>query len=122
MIVERPPCKQSLVALTQQVGVEFVHVAALLSADVALPRVGVAMAALVEEIQRRVWERDGAECADERRRQHSVVAVRRCDHAALRWRCSGSLQIVFVYFTVSTVSVVNTENAIQEVDIGLRIS
>lgn len=86
VIVERPPCKQSLVALTQQVGVEVVDAAALLAADVALPGVGVAVAALVQEVQRRVGERDGAERAHQRRRQQRRLAVRRRDHAALRRR------------------------------------
>lgn len=82
-LMERPPCKQSLVALAQQVGVELVDVAALLAADVALPRVGVAVAALVQEVQGRVRERYGAEGAHERGRQHGRVAVRRCYHTAL---------------------------------------
>lgn len=82
--VERPPGKQSLVALAEQMRVEFVHVTALFAADVALPRVGVAVAALVEEVERGVRERDGTEGADERGRQESRVAVRGCDHAAFR--------------------------------------
>lgn len=88
-MIKRPPGKQSLVALAQQVGVEVVHVAALLAADVALPGVGLAVAALVQEVQRGVGERDGAERAHERRRRQRRLAVRRRDHAALRRRSAG---------------------------------
>lgn len=65
-VIEQPPCKQSLMALAQQVGVELVYVAALLAADVALPRVRVTVAPFVQEVQRGVGERDGAKRADER--------------------------------------------------------
>lgn len=51
MIIERPPCKQSLMAFAEQMRVEFVNVAALLSTNVALPRVRIAMAALMQEIK-----------------------------------------------------------------------
>lgn len=71
--------------------VELVYVAALLAADVTLPRVGVAVAALVQEVQRRVRERYGAERAHQRRRQHRRVAVCRRDHAALGRRRAGTL-------------------------------
>lgn len=70
----------------EQVGVELVDVAALLAADVALPGVGVAVAALVQEVERGVGERDGAEGAHERGGRRRGVAVRRRDHAALRRR------------------------------------
>lgn len=79
-------------ALTQQVGVELIHVAALLAADVALPGVGVAVAALVEEIQRGVRECYRAKRTYERGRQHGGVSVCRRDHTALRWRSSRGLQ------------------------------
>lgn len=36
----------------QQMRVEFVHIVALFSADVALPRIAVTVAALVQEIER----------------------------------------------------------------------
>lgn len=83
---ERPPCDQSLVALAQQVGVELVDVAALLAADVALPGVGVAVAALVQEVERGVGEGDGAERAHQRARQQRRLAHRRRRHAALHGR------------------------------------
>lgn len=73
-------------------GVELVHVAALLAADVALPGVGVAVAALVQEVQGGVGEGDGAERAHERRGQQRRLAVRRRDHAALRRRRAGRLE------------------------------
>lgn len=50
-------------ALAEQMGVELVDVAHLLAADVALPRVALAVAALVEEVQRLVGELDAAEQA-----------------------------------------------------------
>lgn len=78
-------------ALAQQVGVELVHVAALLAADVALPGVGVAVAALVQEIQGRVRESYRAKRTYERRRQHGGVPVRRRDHTAFRRGGSRSL-------------------------------
>lgn len=48
-------------ALAEQMRVELVHVAALLPADVALPRIGVRMATLVQEIERLIRESDPAE-------------------------------------------------------------
>lgn len=63
MVIERPPGKQSLVTLAEEVRVELVDVAALLAADVALPGVGVAVAALVEEVEGGVGERYSAERA-----------------------------------------------------------
>lgn len=83
--MKRPPSKQSLVTLAQEMGVELVDVAALFPADVALPGVGVAVAALVQEVQGGVGERDGAEGAHQGRRQQRRVAVRRRYHAAFRW-------------------------------------
>lgn len=91
-MIKRPPSKQSLVALAQQVGVELVHVAALLAADVALPGVGVAVAAFVQEVQRGVGERDGAEGAHQRRGQQRGLAQRGRDHAALGRGRPGRLQ------------------------------
>lgn len=79
-------------ALAQQVGVELVHVAALLAADVALPGVGVAVAAFVQEIQGRVRESYRAKRTYERRRQHGGVPVCRRDHTALGRRGARSLQ------------------------------
>ena len=79
-------------ALAQQVGVELVHVAALLAADVALPGVRFAVAALVQEIQRGVRECYSAKRTYERGRQHGGVAVCWRDHAALGRRGSRSLQ------------------------------
>lgn len=73
-------------------GVELVHVAALLAADVALPGVGVAVAAFVEEVQGGVGERYGAEGTYERGRQQRSFAVRRGDHAAFGRRRAGRLQ------------------------------
>lgn len=73
-------------------GVELVHVAALLAADVALPGVGVAVAALVQEVQGGVGERDGAEGAHEGGRQHRGFAVCGRDHAALGRGRAGGLQ------------------------------
>lgn len=77
-------------ALAQQVGVELVDVAALLAADVALPGVGVAVAALVQEVERGVGERDGAEGAHQRAQQRRL-ARRRRRHAALHGRRAGRL-------------------------------
>lgn len=57
------PRLTSLVALAEQMGVEFVHIAHLLAADVALPRIALAVATLVEEVQRLVGELDAAEQA-----------------------------------------------------------
>lgn len=48
-------------AFAEQMGVELVHVAHLFAADVALPRVALAVAALVQEVQRLVGELDAAE-------------------------------------------------------------
>lgn len=81
--------------LAEQVGVELVDVAALLAADVALPRVGVAVAALVQEVQRRVGERDAAERAHQRQRRRRLARRRRRHAAAphaLRRRCARRLQ------------------------------
>lgn len=80
--------------LAEQVRVEVVHVAALLAADVALPGVGVAVAALVQEVQRGVGERNGAECTYERGGQQRRVAVRRC-YTPFRRRRSRRLQLQF---------------------------
>lgn len=52
-----------MVALAEQMGVEFVDIAHLLAADVALPRIALAVATLVEEVQRLVGELDAAEQA-----------------------------------------------------------
>lgn len=76
----------------EQVRVELVHVAALLAADVALPGVGVAVAALVQEVEGGVGERDGAERADQRGGQQRRVPVRRRDHATLGRRRTRRLQ------------------------------
>lgn len=64
--MERPPSKQSLVTLAQQVGIELVHIATLFSAYVALPGVGVAVASFVKEVKGGVGECNGAECAYKR--------------------------------------------------------
>lgn len=48
-------------ALAEQMGVELVDVAHLFTADIALPWVALAVAALVEEVQRLVGELDAAE-------------------------------------------------------------
>lgn len=52
-------------ALAQQVRVELVHVVELLATDVAPPRIAVAVAALVQEVQRLVGELDAAKVAGE---------------------------------------------------------
>lgn len=54
-----------LVALAEQVRVELVDVVHLLAADVAPPRIALAVAALVQEVQRLVGELDPAEVAGE---------------------------------------------------------
>lgn len=51
----------SLVTLAQQVRIELVHVVQLLAAYVALPRVALAVTALVQEVQGLVGELDAAE-------------------------------------------------------------
>jgi len=53
------------VALAEQVRVELVHVVQLLAADVAPPRIALAVAALVQEVERLVGELDAAEVAGE---------------------------------------------------------
>lgn len=62
--MERPPRKQSLVTLAQQVGVKLVDIAALLSADIALPWIRVAVTTLVQEVQCRIRECYGAKRAN----------------------------------------------------------
>lgn len=73
-------------------GVEVVHVAALLAADVTLPGVGVAVAAFMQEVQGGVGEGNAAERTYERGRQQRGLAVRRRDHAAFRRGRAGRLQ------------------------------
>lgn len=57
------PRLTSLVTLAEQMGVEFVNVAHLLAADVALPRIALAVATLVKEVQCLIGELDSAEQA-----------------------------------------------------------
>lgn len=52
-----------MVALAQQMRVELVHVVHLFAADVALPRVALAVAALVQEVEGLVRKLDAAEQA-----------------------------------------------------------
>jgi len=69
------------VALAEQVRVELVHVVQLLAADVAPPRIALAVAALVQEVERLVGELDAAEVAGEDQlaveQQVSILAGRR---------------------------------------------
>lgn len=55
-----------LMTLAEKMRVEIVYVVTLLPADVALPRVRVAVAALMQEVEGGVGEGDGAEGADQR--------------------------------------------------------
>lgn len=93
-MIERPPSKQSLMALAKKVRVEFVDVAALFAADVALPGVGVAVAPFVQEVEGGVGECYRAECTYKRRWQHSGVSMRGRDHSAFGRRGAGSLQVL----------------------------
>lgn len=52
-----------LVALAQQMRIEFVDVVALFATDVALPRIALAMATLVQEVERFVRKLDATEQA-----------------------------------------------------------
>lgn len=90
-------------ALAEQMGIELVNVVQLLAADVALPRIALAVAALVQKVERLVGELDAAEMAREyllavqlqlallsRRRDRSVADGRRgavTIVTAARWRC-----------------------------------
>lgn len=58
-------------ALTQQMRIEFVHIVALFAADVALPRIALGMAALVQKVQCLIGEFDAAEKA----LQHAFAAM-----------------------------------------------
>lgn len=76
-----------LVALAQQMRIELVHIAQLLTANVALPRIALAVAALVQEVQRLIGELNAAEqtlqhatpCGAAQR--HFGVRTRRCDRS-----------------------------------------
>lgn len=53
----------SLVTFAKQVRIEFVHVVHLFAADIALPRVALAVTALVQEVEGLVGKLDAAEQA-----------------------------------------------------------
>lgn len=68
--------------LAQQVGVELVHIAALLTANVAFPWVRIAVTALMQEVQGGVRECYRAKRTYEGGGQHGGVTMGRRDHAA----------------------------------------
>lgn len=77
-----------LMTFAKKMRVEFVYVIALFPADVALPGVGVAVAALVQEVEGGVGKGDGAEGADQRGGVEEAahgLGVGGGDHAAFRW-------------------------------------
>lgn len=74
--------------LAQQMRVEFVHVVHLFAADIALPRIALAVTTLVQEVERLVRELDAAEetLQVSLSIQCHQVALwpRRCDHSVGR--------------------------------------
>lgn len=70
--------------LAQQMRVELVHIVHLFAANVALPRIALAVTALVQEVERLVRELDAAEQTLQVSlsiQSHQVVLrPRRCDH------------------------------------------